>query len=764
MFSAEVIQRKVAKNENPRQQSRSSKFQPPAKRVKQEKQQPVNENQSSSSAMKKHKAREDQVSQNIKDKTSKFDGVKKKAMNTENKTVKKPKSEQESLVMKVKSNQINGVKKKAKNIEKKRLKKQTGARSKIAEQEAQTGGNGNTAVGCATSKKAPFYRESATGVSRSHNSKKAKVAPFYMNGNISETSLDGSDMELKETEDGEKDDGNSGIQDNEARGERRREMVGEPLSVASSTCKKVVYAAVSPGTTLYFQGMLHVKVLAGSVEILGYTMKEGESETVCSLPTMSLLGVKVVEGRKVEAKEPSLLSEGVPDTWLNDLATQQEGNIGVLEFKKYHPREVKFMKTMGWGRLYACPERQDHWSNLEAMLVTPENCHLYRIYEEGPEWRELADTFKVSCNSSKKRPVIVICGAKDVGKSMFLKFITNYILTGQREAGVTYMDCDPGQSELSAPCTICSVRVTKPLLQPAHMNDPKSIGLDKKEILIGDTSPRFCLRRYGAAMETVFSDSRTWPSRCTVINTMGWIESAGYSCLVDILRTTQPTHVVYIKSRMRRIPIRLNQKDIDKSREGIITKAGSRGFHYSLKIIESISPEIGGKNILHPKVLRELHILYELSKFLMRKDDKSFIMQIPWKKIAIHICGEPVPKERLLQAINGQLVVLCHIMPHSFTTLSNDLPKLASISDTAWSFLAWGIIRGIDPITQELHVLTALDHKVAEKRVNAVLLPKIHLPIAVYRYFCPTGAGPYMQESCGTMKLNVGRKIKLKHD
>lgn len=71
------------------------------------------------------------------------------------------------------------------------------------------------------------------------------------------------------------------------------------------------------------QGMLQVKVLAGSVEILGYTLNEGETETMCSLPSMSLLGVKMVGGCNMKEKKTSLQSEGVPDVWLNNLASQQ---------------------------------------------------------------------------------------------------------------------------------------------------------------------------------------------------------------------------------------------------------------------------------------------------------------------------------------------------------------------------------------------------------------------------------------------------------
>lgn len=83
----------------------------------------------------------------------------------------------------------------------------------------------------------------------------------------------------------------------------------------------------------------------------------------------------------------------------------------MLEFKQHRSKEAKFLKEMRWGQLYACPERQKHWMDLGAMLVTPENCHLYNIVQEGPDWRELADTIKVTCNSPMSKSLLAFCFA-----------------------------------------------------------------------------------------------------------------------------------------------------------------------------------------------------------------------------------------------------------------------------------------------------------------------------------------------------------------
>lgn len=197
---------------------------------------------SSASAMNmKLEAREDQRFQAVKVKSGKFSGIKKKAVNADNKTAQKSKTQDQGFqVTDFESYSTNGSEKKAKHIKRKKTKKQERAQSKTAHQQEMQ-------------EKAPFYRESlqmGTSASISHSHEKIKPAPFYMNGKDGEESPDISEEELTDTGNGKTDES---VRESELYEKRKLELVGKPLSITSSTKTKAVYVAVAPGTTLYFQ-------------------------------------------------------------------------------------------------------------------------------------------------------------------------------------------------------------------------------------------------------------------------------------------------------------------------------------------------------------------------------------------------------------------------------------------------------------------------------------------------------------------------------
>lgn len=188
----------------------------------------------------KPEAQEDQRLPAVQVKSSKFGGIKKKAMNTENKTAQKPKTQQDQgfQVTDFESHRINGTEKKTKNIKRKKTQKQRRAQSRAARRREMQA-------------KAPFYRESLQMESRASASRNhRKAAPFYMNDKDGEESPDISEEELTDTVGSKTDEG---VRESEACENRKRELVGQPLSVTSSTKTRAVYAAVSLGTTLYFQ-------------------------------------------------------------------------------------------------------------------------------------------------------------------------------------------------------------------------------------------------------------------------------------------------------------------------------------------------------------------------------------------------------------------------------------------------------------------------------------------------------------------------------
>lgn len=64
----------------------------------------------------------------------------------------------------------------------------------------------------------------------------------------------------------------------------------------------------------------------------------------------------------------------------------------------------------------------------------------------------------------------VVCGGKGVGKSTFLRVLTNCILSRQMTEGrgVLILDFDPGQAEFTPPGCLAVVLVKAPLLGPGY--------------------------------------------------------------------------------------------------------------------------------------------------------------------------------------------------------------------------------------------------------------------------------------------------------
>eukprot|EP00535_Pseudo-nitzschia_heimii_P000078 CAMPEP_0197181458 /NCGR_PEP_ID=MMETSP1423-20130617/5734_1 /TAXON_ID=476441 /ORGANISM="Pseudo-nitzschia heimii, Strain UNC1101" /LENGTH=819 /DNA_ID=CAMNT_0042631709 /DNA_START=159 /DNA_END=2619 /DNA_ORIENTATION=- len=221
-----------------------------------------------------------------------------------------------------------------------------------------------------------------------------------------------------------------------------------------------------------------------------------------------------------------------------------------------------------------------------------------------------------SCTSSLKhhdpdytRRVCMITGAKGVGKSTLLRYLTNRILSTSssrsRDIGrnddrkddrndvcgideVAILDTDVGQPELAPPGLLRLSIVRKPLLQPPYWNLVGKLTMDDE---VGDHNEEQMVPCYGPQQEndddsevendesdievvsSVFfgaSTSKADPSRyidaiqflmkkyetCIVhsnsrpvpllINMDGWIKGLGYQILSALIDTLRPTHLVQI--------------------------------------------------------------------------------------------------------------------------------------------------------------------------------------------------------------------------
>ncbi|KAG0710295.1 Polynucleotide 5'-hydroxyl-kinase NOL9 [Chionoecetes opilio] len=533
-------------------------------------------------------------------------------------------------------------------------------------------------------------------------------------------------------------------------------LVGECLAVTKTERGSVV-AALAPDTTLYLQGCVVVCPLLGSAEVLGYNLQQGQSQPLYSLPSCSLLGVTALAGVQVDPSHPSL--QGLPPPWLEGLA-KKNSQVMLLEVRRYSSPCVDFLVKAGSGFLGQCREWQEPWHAVGASTVTRGNCHKNRIIHILPEWKEAAQTVAMNWKCGAV-PRVVVGGGKGVGKSTFFKYLANSLLSAQPDGphpGVLCLDLDPGQPELSMPTSLSLTRLTKPLLGPPYTHDLQGLSDHRTHVLVGDVSPQFVVHRYVDAVAALCREVDDGVP--LLVNTMGWTQGTGLGLMLDVLRLVRPSHLMQIQDRMakRNFPFPLEGSAVSRAKGGITTRAGDCEMHYSLTLLPSGGQRGPAMHMAQPRALREMRVLAEAGRVVQR----GRRVTLPWSSLALHVCGEQVPRNRILQALNAQLVALCHLDdPSSLHSLHQDLPQVLAPHARFGAVVGWGVVTAMDPLTRTLQLATDLPLEQVTREVGALVMPRMHLPVSFYKQFC-VGKGPFLggvsREGAG--RLRVGRHIK----
>ncbi|XP_069182102.1 polynucleotide 5'-hydroxyl-kinase NOL9 isoform X1 [Procambarus clarkii] len=547
------------------------------------------------------------------------------------------------------------------------------------------------------------------------------------------------------------------------------EFIGEIVDVIAIS-RDTLVAAIAPGSTIYIHGLVRICPLLGDAKVLGYTLKEKEMQTIYSLSSGALLGISAVRAGNIGMIDSNLQDTRVPTSWLQDVFSNQGGPLLILEVQCCFPPFARFLSRLGWGRLFECRERLKPWCDVGATPVTKLNWKNYFLTREESLWHDVVDAIS-SCWTCGNVPRVVVCGGKSVGKSTFFKYIINSLLSNKPDMGIMCLDLDLGQSELSLPSCVSLVRITKPLLGPAYARCIENYASYVKQVLVGGTNPQFMLHRYIAAVQYLNQLSQEQSSLPLIINTMGWTQGTGLSIMLDVLRIIKPTHVVQIQSTRKKInfPFELHSKDVSVANGGIVTKTNKLELYYRLFVMPSAVRMHNTPHSFNPKVLRDLAIMTHVGRFIDQpqgdkggtKNNASNLVKLPWPSVALHVCNHQIRRECILQVMNAQLVALCQVSHDNVYTQSPNHPKQLAEDTGFGELIGWGIISSINPLTQELNILTSLQPQEVTTQVNAVIMPEMYLPEPIYKLFSP-GEGPYLQymhhEGAGRLKVN--RQLK----
>eukprot|EP00887_Chlorella_sp_A99_P005329 scaffold1.g5329.t1 len=167
--------------------------------------------------------------------------------------------------------------------------------------------------------------------------------------------------------------------------------------------------------------------------------------------------------------------------------------------------------------------------------------------------------------------LVVVCGAKKVGKSTFARLLTNMLLN--HHPAVAFLDTDCGQPEFTPPGLVSLSIVRQPVVGPPHMH----LGAPALTHFVGDLSPSSDPVAYLAHIRSLHSwyfqhgaaavaasghlpdalgASGGAPSGGRahavppplVVNTHGWVKGLGFDVLVEMLAGLPVTHCVQIAS------------------------------------------------------------------------------------------------------------------------------------------------------------------------------------------------------------------------
>ena len=347
-----------------------------------------------------------------------------------------------------------------------------------------------------------------------------------------------------------------------------------------------IIAFSPPGSEIVITGMATVTVLGGKVEIMGCAIDctdECPSVQICSPDGgwASALTIVDVSSSNVASNEST-----------SSLATGAQIRIDSLSWNGHTGADAGMV-----SKTFHITQRSEVRS---ALLIAD-------------RWRSTADvvisdlkkTIDVAKKNGDQLPDpsrVLVCGAKGVGKSTYVRYLLNKVISSngsqsgdnclsRKRRRVAVLDCDVGQPELGPPGLITLTVLEKPLLSPPHVHmmcgkegeDESSRNENDGHPCFAPSSGHASARFFGhisakadpssytAAIASLMdkyeelvndaleSDSVAGESEQItrmdalplVVNTAGWVKGMGFEILSSIVDVVRPGHIVQIVGATR---------------------------------------------------------------------------------------------------------------------------------------------------------------------------------------------------------------------
>ncbi|XP_051947607.1 polynucleotide 5'-hydroxyl-kinase NOL9-like [Xyrauchen texanus] len=503
------------------------------------------------------------------------------------------------------------------------------------------------------------------------------------------------------------------------------------------------------GQVLCFRGKCLLTCLYGRVEVLGFTIEEGQQPyplfsppshcplTITALGNNSHFNKNKKEGR-LEAK--AIVRKYLSSEPCKRLISVVDSDSCVLLLEPLDTPLTRFLH--GFSELSEVFGLNSRELRSQAALSNPALSAVGVTALRGPcaqglvmsfSYREaLSSLLSAWAGEFDSCPIILVCGGKNSGKSTFNRHLINSLLN--HTASVEYLECDLGQTEFTPPGCLSLCTVTEPLLGPpfTHLHDPEHM------VYYGQTDCQADIDRYLESLKSLWRHcSGESP---VIINTMGWVKGQGFQILVDLIRLFSVTHVVQLS--YGNVPqCQHLTPDVLSTAHGWHTHPPTPPTshltvrsHVLLSILSEFECAGTSGKMRHQRSneLRDLALLSYFSK--MQSPDPGPIRplhcfipyQVPHSSVAIGVTHCEVAPNHILYAANASLVGLCCL---SEKVMGRGGPVVLSQTPIC-QCVGLGVLRGVDMARGLYFLITPVSPSIL-RHVNCLLLGEITLPKAL---------------------------------
>lgn len=502
--------------------------------------------------------------------------------------------------------------------------------------------------------------------------------------------------------------------------------------------------------TLCFRGKCSVTCLYGRIEVMEFTIDEGQQPYPLFSPAshfpLTIKSLQNPDDTRDDRTEASvILQQYLSAASRKKLLKKVRSNTSIVLLEPMETPLTRFLSSFTeLTELFSPPSCE----LMSAVLDTPLNGlgvipldNTVEGMKISKSCREALNTVVSACKGELEgSAVILVCGARNAGKSTFIRLLINTLLN--HTASVDYLEGDLGQTEFTPSGCLSLSIVKEPLLGPpfTHQLNPEHM------IYYGQSSCESDLDRYLECLKSLWHRRSQSREAAIIINTMGWVKGFGFQLLVDMIRLFPVSHVVQLShSGVTQCPAL--SPEFLRTAQGYqthppaqtaldeFTESHSPPRSYSLIMVQSEfqgAGRQGTSRLQRTNELRELSLLGYLSQ--LQSSDAGPVRplhsltpyQVPHTAVALGVVHCDVVPTHMFYAANASLVGLCCL---SEKVSSRGGPVLLSQAPIC-PCVGFGLLRGIDMARGLYFLLTPVDPSVLRK-VNCLLLGAITLPSCI---------------------------------